>query len=189
MLSCSQVQVYMLWTRDQKRNKESKSCSPNNDSAASTEQIMTLHPQEMKGFSFEECLTDDDDQSNMGSKTHKHTKSRLSTSSSKSSIKSKHSSKSSSSAASSSVISLKMKKIQLEVQLKSQREINDLERKHAEKRYTEEQKLLKKQQEKPQKILQTALGSRNSRTKMSNRNGRCKTTSRIERNHCNNQRR
>ena len=75
---------------------------------------MTLHPQEMKGFSFQKCLSDDDDQSSIGSKTHKHKKSRVSTSICKSSIKGKHSFKSSSSAASSSVKSLKMKKIQLE---------------------------------------------------------------------------
>ena len=151
----SSSSVHAMDTRSKtKYQKESKSCSPNNDSAASTEQIMTLHPQEMKGFSFEKCLTYDDDQSNMGSKTHKHTKSRVSTSSSKSSIKYKHSSKSSSSSASSSVKSLKMKKIQLEVRLKSQKEINDLERKHADERYVEEQRILKKQQEEQQKNLQ-----------------------------------
>ena len=151
----SSSSVHVMDTRSKtKYQKESKSCSPNNDSAASTEQIMTLHPQEMKGFSFEKCLTKNDNQSNMGSKTYKHTKSRVSTSSSKSSIKYKHSSKSSSSAASSSVKSLKMKKIQLEVRLKSQKEINDLERKHADERYVEEQRILKKQQEEQQKNLQ-----------------------------------
>ena len=36
-----------------------------------------------------------------------------------------------------------MKKIQLEVRLKSQREINDLARKHADKRYVEEQRVFK----------------------------------------------
>ena len=151
----SSSSVHAMDTRSKtKYEKESKSCSPNNDSAASTEQIMTLHRQEMKGCSFEKCLTDDDDQSNMGSKTLKHTKSQVSTSSSKSSIKVKHSCDSFSSAASSRVKSLKMKKIQSEVRLKSQREINDLERKHAEERYAEEQRLLKKQQEEQQKILQ-----------------------------------
>ena len=151
----SSSSVHAMDTRSKtKYEKESKSCSPNNDSAASTKQILTLHPREMKGFSFEKCLTDDDDQSNMGSKTHKHTKSRVSTSSSKSLIKGKHSSKSFRSATSSSIKSLKMKKIQLEVRLKSQREINDLERKHAEEQYAEEQRLLKKQQEEQQKILQ-----------------------------------
>ena len=94
---------------------------------------MTLHPQEIKGFSFEKCLSDDD-QSSKGSKTHKDTKSRISKSRSKSS-NDKHPSKSSSSTASSSIRSLEMKKIQLEVQLKSQREINDLERKYADERY------------------------------------------------------
>ena len=47
-----------------------------------------------------------------------------------------------------------MKKIQLEVRLKSQKEINDLERKHAYERYVEEQRILKKQQEDQQKNLQ-----------------------------------
>ena len=32
---------------------------------------MTLHPQEIKGFSFEKCLSDDD-QSSKGSKTQKN---------------------------------------------------------------------------------------------------------------------
>ena len=73
---------------------------------------------------------------------------------SKSLIKGTHSSKSSNSAASSSVKSLNMKKIQLEVRLKSQREINDLEQKHADERYVEKQRILKKQQEEHQKNLQ-----------------------------------
>ena len=91
---------------------ESKGCNSNNNCAASTKCKMTLHPQEVKGFSFEKCLSDDD-QFRKGSKTNKDTKSRISTSSSKSS-KSKHSFKSSSSTATSSIGSLKMKKTQLE---------------------------------------------------------------------------
>ena len=58
-----------------KYQKESKKCSLNNDSAASTKQLMTLHPQEMKSFSFKKSLSNDDDQSSIGFKTHKHTKS------------------------------------------------------------------------------------------------------------------
>ena len=62
----SSSSVHAMETRSKtKYQKESKKCSPNNDSAASTKQLMTLHPQEMKSLSFKKSLSDDDDQSSI----------------------------------------------------------------------------------------------------------------------------
>ena len=54
-----------------KYQMESKNHSLNNDPAASTAEKMTLHPQEIKGFSFKKCLSDDN-QSSKGSKTQRY---------------------------------------------------------------------------------------------------------------------